>query len=265
MPESNQFGMTAEELEASIEEEGKLRPGEAFLESVPMSIEGAKIGTAFVPGIGTAIGAAAGGTLGLVGALKGQRLTESEKAANERLLGLLRQAEAGELGLTDEEQQVIFERLSAPALIDQRAAQQRALQAAASQDVGAGAFFRGAQQEETARAQQLAGVQQELLRQDLEERARQEALIEGLLEQRATRLDEDAFDFANLAKASAEEAAGFAAISGALFEESEAELGDTFESVEQAAEAEAVGSGLGFGTTTQSGGSGMIDFEAMGN
>ena len=263
MSNGNQFGMTAEELEASMAEEGKLRPGEAFLESVPMSVEGAKIGSAGGPW-GTAIGASVGGTLGLVGALKDQRLSASEEAANERLLGLLRQAEAGELGLTDAEQQEIFGRLSAPALIDQRAAQQRALQAAASQDVGAGAFFRGAQQEETARAQTMAITQQELLRQDLAKRAQQKELIERLLEQRAARLDEDAFDFANIAKASAEEAAGFAAISGALFEESEAELGDTFGSVEQAAEAGTATKNL-YGNATQSGGAGMLYFDAMGN
>ena len=262
MSNGNQFGMTAEELEASIKEEERgitlKGVGEAHLESYDDSLEGAKYGSAWGP-YGALIGGIAGGVKGMATHLWGQRYSESEKAADQRLLNLLRQAEAGELGLTDEEQQEIFGRLSAPTLANERAAQQQALQAAASQNVGAGAFFRGAQQEETARAQQLAGMQQVLLQQDLAKRAQQEKRLEELLENRAARLDEDAFDADEWSTSTGEAAEDFAAVSGALFEETEAELDDTFETVEDAAEAGTAVGNLGFGNApTQSGGSGEL-------
>ena len=262
MSNGNQFGTTAEELEASIAEEEKgitlKGVGEAHLESYDDSLKGAKYGAAFGP-YGALIGGIAGGVQGMATELWGQRYSESEKAADQRLLNLLRQAEAGELGLTDAEQQEIFGRLSAPTLANERAAQQQALQAAASQDVGAGAFFRGAQQEETARAQKLAGMQQVLLQQDLAKRAQQEKRLEDLLEQRATRLDEDAFDADEWATSTGEAAEDFANVSGALFEATEAETGEKLETAEQAAEAGTALDNLGFGNApTQSGGSGEL-------
>jgi len=270
MPEDNQFGMTAEQLEASIEEQGIGWDdvGRSQLDSLTSSAEGAKVGSAFGPW-GALVGGIAGGVYGMGASLWDARYDDAEKAADQRLLGLLRQAEAGELGLTDAEQQEIFGRLSAPTLANERAAQQQALQAAASQNVGAGAFFRGAQQEETARAQQLAGMQQVLLQQDLAKRAQQKELIEELLEKRATRLEEDAFDAEEWATATGEAALDFAAESEAFFEETEANTGEKFGSAEQAAEAGTAVSDLGYGNesgnATQSGGSGMLDFEAMGN
>ena len=271
MSNGNQFGTTAEELEASIAEEEKgitlKGVGEAHLESYDDSFKGAKYGSAWGP-YGALIGGIAGGVQGMATHLWGQRYSESEKAADQRLLNLLRQAEAGELGLTDAEQQEIFGRLSAPTLANERAAQQQALQKASSKDVGAGAFFRGAQQEETARAQTMAIAQQELLRQDLAKRAQQKQLLEELLEKRATRLDETAFDAEEWATSTGEAALGFSQVSGALFEETDAELGETFDSLEQADEANATVGGVtgnSFGNATQSGGSGMLDFDAMGN
>jgi hypothetical protein len=270
----SQYGMTAAELEASIAEEERgitlKGVGEAHLESLSTSAEGAKFGSKF-GAYGALAGGIVGGVYGMGASLLGQRYSESEGLADQRLLELLRQAEAGELGLTGTEQQEIFGRLSAPMLANERAAQQQALQAAASQNVGAGAFFRGAQQQETGRAQTMAIAQQELLRQDLAKRAQQKELLEELLEKRATRLDEDAFDWERVARETAEAASGidFEGIGKAqaqikeqkaLNDETKKNVGQSFETLEDGEEVFGV---IGDFYGDDSGG-GDLDIEALG-
>jgi hypothetical protein len=266
--------MTAAELEASIAEEERgitlKGVGEAHLESLSTSAEGAKFGSKFSPW-GALAGGIGGGLYGMGASLLDQRYSESEGLADQRLLELLRQAEAGELGLTGTEQQEIFGRLSAPMLANERAAQQQALQAAASQNVGAGAFFRGAQQQETGRAQTMAIAQQELLRQDLAKRAQQKELLEELLEKRATRLDEDAFDWERVARETAEAASGidFEGIGKAqaqikeqkaLNDETKKNVGQSFETLEDGEEV----LGLIGDLVGDDSGGGDLNIEALG-
>jgi len=270
----SQYGMTAAELEASIAEEERgitlKGVGEAHLESLSTSAEGAKFGSKFSPW-GALAGGIGGGLYGMGASLLDQRYSESEGLADQRLLELLRQAEAGELGLTGTEQQEIFGRLSAPMLANERAAQQQALQAAASQNVGAGAFFRGAQQQETGRAQTMAIAQQELLRQDLAKRAQQKELLEELLEKRATRLDEDAFDWERVARETAEAASGidFEGIGKAqaqikeqkaLNDETKKNVGQSFETLEDGEEV----LGLIGDLVGDDSGGGDLNIEALG-
>jgi len=256
----SQYGMTAAELEASIAEEERgitLKDvGRSQLDSLTSSAEGAKIGSKFGPW-GALAGGIGGGLLGMGASLWDSRYSESEGLADQRLLELLRQAEAGELGLTGTEQQEIFGRLSAPMLANERAAQQQALQAAASQNVGAGAFFRGAQQQETGRAQTMAIAQQELL--------------EELLEKRATRLDEDAFDWERVARETAEAASGidFEGIGKAqaqikeqkaLNDETKKNVGQSFETLEDGEEV----LGLIGDLVGDDSGGGDLNIEALG-
>lgn len=104
---------------------------------------GAQVGTQIAPGWGTLIGAILGGG---AGALVTPGMTELDEERLERIRKLQHLQTLGELGLTDRERAALEAQLVSPVKRSQREQQEAMLRAGASADLGAGSYYRTAQE-----------------------------------------------------------------------------------------------------------------------
>ena len=140
---------------------------------------GASAGTSIMPGWGTLAGALIGAGVGAVGA---GGATDAEKERARRIAELKRLRQLDALGLSEDERALMEQQLLGPVRAAERAQQEAILRAAATQDVGAGSFFKQAQSMDDATIQTLAEQKARIEAASLQRAAEQRSELQSLVD-----------------------------------------------------------------------------------
>ena len=194
--------MTSEEYQQAYKEIQKAQTGENLSGAAKGAATGAAAGMtigSIIPGVGNLVGAGAGALIGgLAGGLT-SGATASEKDNARKLKELLRRQELGQLGLTEEEKQRLYnEQLGATtkAASDVRAAQS-GIAASLATGAGRASIDKAIQEEGVVRAR--AAAEQAIAAENLKRKTQEEAEIEkrlGIISEQQTTNRKDTADAA---------------------------------------------------------------------
>lgn len=172
---------TSEEYDQYLKDINKAQTGKTLGGAASGALSGASTGAtigSIIPGVGTAIGAGVGALAGGIGGALTSMPTMVEKENARKLKELLRKQELGQLGLTEEEKQRLYQQelgATTKAAADVRAAQS-GIAASLATGAGRAAIDRAIQEEGVVRAR--AAAERAIAEADLKKAAEQEKEIE---------------------------------------------------------------------------------------
>ena len=150
------------------------------------AVEGASLG-ATVGSVAGPYGTMAGVPIGAVAGALAYEETDAERLERERLEELLLAQKAGTLGYTDQEMNVALNQAQGAISQQQQSQNVREAGLLAQADLGAGAFHRRREEEESLKRKEMEGARQKVVEKDIAEKRAQEKellALSGLAEKR---------------------------------------------------------------------------------